>query len=151
LIGIALVWGLAMGCYTLQPVAGNPLPLGTEIGLDINDAGRVALGGSMGPEIRQVEGRLVSRDSAEYVVAVSMVHLLRDGEQVWTGERIRIKTEFVSGVREKKLSKGRTAVAVGASLAIVSLIVRQSLAGSLFGDDGKLPPDTFQATRIPRF
>ena len=151
LLGIALVWGLAVGCYSLQPVVGNPLPLGAEVGLDINDAGRVALGGAVGPEIRLVEGRLVGRDSAEYVVAVSMIHLLRGGEQVWTGERVRIKTEHVSAIREKKFSKGRTAIAAGASLAVLAFIVRQSLVGSLFGDDGKLPPDTFQATRIPRY
>ena len=57
-----------VGCYTLQPT-GGPVPQpGTVIGLDINDAGRVALGGSMGPEIGQVEGRLVQRDNSEFVV-----------------------------------------------------------------------------------
>ncbi len=140
-----------MGCYTLQPVAGNPLPLGTEVGIDITDAGRVALGGSMGPEIAQIEGRLVSRDSAEYVLAVSMVHLLRGGEQVWTGERVRIKSEYVSSVKERKLSKGRTAAMAAASAAVIAMIIRSSLIGSVFGDDSKPPIDTFQATRIPRY
>jgi hypothetical protein len=150
LFGIALVWGLAMGCYTLQPVVGNPLPLGTQVGLDITDAGRVALGGSMGPEIAQIEGRLIGRDSNEYVLSVSMVHLLRGGEQIWTGERIRVRTEHVAMVRERKLSKGRTAAMAAVSIGVIAAIVRQSVTGSLFGDDGKLPLDTFQATRIPR-
>lgn len=141
---------MAMGCYSLQPVVGNPLPLGTEVGIDITDAGRVALGGSMGPEIAQIEGRLVSRDSAEYVLAVSMVHLLRGGEQVWTGERVRIKSEYVSSVKERKLSKGRTAAMAVASVAVIAAIIRASLVGSVFGEPGKPPLDTFQATRIPR-
>ena len=151
LVGIALVWGLAVGCYSLQPVVGNPLPLGTQVGIDITDAGRVALGGSMGPEIAQIEGRLVGRDSAEYVLAVSMVHLLRGGEQIWTGERIRIKTEHVSGIKERKLSKGRTIAMAAVSIGVVAFFIRQSLNGSLFGDEGRPPIDTFQSTRIPRY
>jgi hypothetical protein len=148
---LAAVWGLSSGCYVLQPVVGNPLPLGTEIGIDVNDAGRLALGGAMGPEIAQIEGRLVDKDSSGYVVAVSMVHLLRGGEQVWNAERVRIKAEHVSGVHERKLSKGRTAVMVAASVGVVALIVRQSIVGSLFGSEGKLPPDSAQTVRIPHF
>lgn len=151
LLAIALVWTVGSGCYTLQPVVGNPLPLGTQIGVSITDAGRVALGGSMGPEISLIEGRLVSRDSAGYVLAVSMVHFLRGGEQVWTGERIRIKTEHVGQVSERKLSKGRTAAFTAVGVGILAVIVRQSIVGSLFGDDGVSPVDTLQAIRIPRF
>lgn len=150
LLSIALVWGLAMGCYSLQPVAGNPLPLGAQVGVAITDAGRVALGGTMGPEISLIEGRLVQKDSSEYVVAVSMIHLLRGGNQVWTGERVRIKSEHVVSVKERKLSRGRTAIAVGVSVAVAAWFIRQSIDGSLFGDDGKLPVETLQTTRIPR-
>ena len=150
LLGIVLVWGLASGCYVLQPVAGHPLPLGAQIGVDVSDAGRIALGGSMGPEISQIEGRLVQKDSAEYVIAVSMIHLLRGGEQIWTGERIRIKSEYVTRVYERKLSKGRTAAITAAGLGIVAYIASQSLKGGLFGDEGKLPPDTALSIRYRR-
>src|SRR5262245_57209035 len=64
---------LLVGCYTLQPTGGQAPQPGVVIGLDINDAGRAALGGSMGPEIDQVEGRLVERNNNEYVVAVNAV------------------------------------------------------------------------------
>ena len=151
LLSIALVWGLSMGCYVLQPVDNNPLPLGMQVGLDINDAGRLALGGSMGPEISLIEGRLVSKENDEYVVAVSAIHMLRGGQQVWTGERVRVNTQHVSGIRERKLSKGRTAAMTAATVGVVAMIVRASIVGSLFGDDGRLPPDTGQTTRIPRF
>ncbi len=147
---IAVLWLTITGCYTLQPVVGNPLPLGTQVGIDITDAGRVALGGSMGPEIIQVEGRLISRDSAEVVLAVSMIHLLRGGEQVWAGERVRLKTEYVASIKQRTLSKGRTAAMVVASVGVVALIVRSSIIGSLFGDEGRLPVDTIQTSRIPQ-
>ena len=73
-----------MGCFTLKPVTGQPLPLGTVVSLSINDAGRAVLSGTMGPEISDIEGRLVQKDSAEYVLAVSLVKLMRGGEQVWS-------------------------------------------------------------------
>jgi len=145
-----VIWGTTIGCYNLQPVVGNPLPLGTQVGLDINDAGRAVLGGSMGPEISLIEGRLVARDSVGYTLSVSQVHLFRGGEQVWSGERVVVKSEYVSSLRERKLSRGRTAAMVAASVGVVALIVRQSIVGSLFGDDGRLPPDSAQTIRIPR-
>ena len=76
---------LTVSCYTLQPTGGPVPELGTIIGLDLNDAGRAALGGSMGPEIGQVEGRLIQKDTGQYLVAVTTLHLLRGGEQVRPG------------------------------------------------------------------
>ena len=104
----------------------------------------------MGPEIKQIEGRLVQKDSAEYAVAVSVVHLLRGGEQVWTGERIRIRSEYVTAIYERKFSRGRTAIVTAATLGLVAFVVNQSLAGSLFGDNAKVPPDSAQTIRYHR-
>ena len=63
----------ATGCYTLQPVAGGAPAPGQRVAFDVSDVGRVALGGAIGPSISRIEGRLVRRDSAEYVLAVSSV------------------------------------------------------------------------------
>src|SRR6185503_9838794 len=46
---------LSAGCYSLEPAAGITPKPGMEFAWDINDVGRVALGGAMGPEISQVE------------------------------------------------------------------------------------------------
>ena len=102
-VGVALL----VGCYTLQPTSAAPTP-GTEIALDINDVGRVALGGPMGPSVRQVEGRLVSKDTNEYVLAVTDVHTLDGGDQVWRGEPVHIKSEYVSATYRRKLSVARS-------------------------------------------
>lgn len=142
----------AMGCYTLQPVANQPLPLGSYLSIGINDAGRVALGGSMGPEIASLEGRLVRKDSTEYVLAVSQINLMRGGQQVWAGEHARVRTDYVTSVSERKLSRSRTAVVSAVTLGIVVYVFRQGLNGLLLGDEGKpVPSDTGTTTRIPRF
>ena len=140
-----------MGCYTLQPVVNQPLPLGSQVALVINDAGRASLGGQMGPEISEIQGRLLQRDSAEFVLAVSQIALVRGGEQVWSGERIRIKTEFVTGVSERRFSRGKTAVISAAAVGLVAIIFSQGILGSIAGDDGKVPVDTVKTIRYPRF
>ena len=150
-IAVALSGVLVSGCYTLQPVINGHLPpLGSAIALDINDAGRVVLGGTMGPEIGQIEGRLVQKDSVEYVLSVSSVRFLRGGEQTWAGERIHIKNDFVSSVQQKQFSRGRTAAISAVALGVVAIIVTRSLIGSGQGIPANPPTDTTaQKTRIP--
>ena len=138
-------------CYSLRPVANVGVPLGSTVALDITDAGRLALGGSMGPEIGQIEGRLVDRNAAEYVLSVTGVRFLRGGEQVWNGERVSIKSDHVSTVRERYLSRGRTAILAGAAIGAVAFIVTRSITGNGQDIPGKTPGDTLGAIRIPRF
>ena len=143
----ALAAVLLAGCYTFEPVQGPSPVVGTEIAFDINDAGRVALGGSMGPEIAQIEGRLVEKGSADYLVAVTAVHLLRGGEQVWSKEPVRIKSEYVSSVYEKKFSAVKS-VALGAvGVGLVAALAGRSLIGGGTTDPAKQPGDTGHTTR----
>ena len=139
------------GCYTMQPVSEQPFPLGITVELVINDAGRAALRPMMGPEVAKVQGRLVQKDSTGYTVAVTQLGLLRDGTQVWSGERVSIKSEYVNSVTERRFSRARTAVVTAAVLGVVAIVFTQSIKGSVFGDDGKVPSDTAVAVRYPRF
>ena len=139
---------LLAGCYTMEPVQGPTPAIGTDIAFDINDAGRLALGGAMGPEISQIEGRLIEKGSADYLIAVSAVHMLRGGEQVWSKEPVRIKSEYVSSVYEKKFSAARS-VALGAiGVGIVAALAGRSIIGGGSVDQGgKTPSDTSHSTR----
>ena len=131
-----------MGCYTLKPISGvDPKP-GEKLALDVNDAGRVALGGSMGPEIAQVEGLVVEKDAEGYLMSVSNVRLLRGGEQVWSGERVRINNQYVGTTYSRRFSLGRSiglgVVGIGGFAAI---LVSTSLLG-IGQDDGPGGTDT---------
>lgn len=139
-----------IGCYSLQPIRG-PIPEpGAVIGLDINDAGRVALGGAMGPEISQVEGRLVRRDTNEFLVGVLSVELFRGGNQVWHGETVHVKREYVSSIYERRFSKTRTIIAGAVGVGVVAALASKSLRGVFTAEDPKGPGDTLQAQRRPR-
>jgi hypothetical protein len=148
-IGSALLGLSLMGCYTLQPISSGALQAGSKVAFDMNDTGRVALGGSMGPGIDQIEGQLVeAQNGGDYLVAVSSVRLLRGGQQVWRGERVRIRPEFVSSMYERRLSKGRTTALIAAGVGVVAVFVGQSLLGG-GGSSERIPTDTAQTLRVP--
>jgi len=152
-----VTFGLAVaGCYTLQPAAGVTPELGSTLAFSINDLGRVALGGSMGPEIDQIEGRLISNEKegngSDYFVAVSAVRLLRGGNQVWRGEQVHIKSEYVNSIYLRQYSRGRTiALSTIAVVAVASLATAAIVGTGMLGDDPV--PDTGLGTsrRTPRW
>ena len=137
---------LTVGCYSLRPAtAATPAP-GTRVALAINDAGRVALGGAMGPMINRVNGRLTSLDGDEYVVSVSGVDLLQGGFQAWNGETVRIKTSHVSALLERKFSPGRT-IALGAALAGAAVLLSGTHLGPLNDPPEPVPDDSAASRR----
>lgn len=146
--GVAGLGSLLVGCYTLQPMRGAEPVVGTKVAFDVNDAGRAALGGSMGPEIMQVEGHLIQRDTEGYLLAVSGVRLLRGGEQVWSGEQIRLNSQYVGSSYERRFSFGRSvALGVVGIGGFTALLATRSLLGLGTDPDGE-PVDTGQARRV---
>ena len=147
--GLVVVGALLSGCYTLQPAGGIAPEIGDELAFDINDIGRVGLGPAMGPEIAQVQGRLISRENAEYLVGVTSTRNLRGGEQVWAGEQVHIKSEYVSSTYQRHFSKGRTITLGAVGVTAFAFIVTRSLFGSgQETDPGKIPPDG-SSIRVP--
>lgn len=140
---------LGTGCYTLQSANTTPVP-GTVMAFDINDVGRVSLGGTIGPEIGQVEGRLVSQDNGEYVMAVSTVRFLRGGEQVWSGERVRINRDQVGNSYVRRFDRGRT-IALGAVVVagVGAIILSRDLIGLGREPEPPGPPGGGEALRAP--
>jgi hypothetical protein len=143
MLGVSLA-----GCYTLQPARGVTPDVGERVAFDVNDAGRVALGGSLGPEIAQIEGRVVERSSGEYVLSVSNVKLLRGGEQAWSGEQVRIKSDYVASTYERRFSRGRTVAVSLVGVGLAAILVTRSIKGG-GGDDERIPGDSAQTQVIP--
>lgn len=134
---VAAAAALQVGCYTLQPTGGGAPTPGTQIAFDLNDAGRVALGGTIGPSIAQLEGRLVRADAGDYLVAVSSVKYLTGGTQVWSGEPVRVRPEHVGTTYQRRLSKSRTIAAGAIGIGAVAFLVTRSIIG---GGSTDLPP-----------
>lgn len=139
---------MGTGCYTMQPTHGEIPAPGSDVAFDVNDIGRVALGGAMGPEIAQIEGRLVSKEGGDYLVAVTAIHLLRGGEQAWTGEQVRLKPEYVGSSYEKQFSKGRTITVSALALAGFVFLATRKLVGSGSEEPGT-PGTPGSSIRVP--
>jgi hypothetical protein len=147
-LALAAFGALLIGCYTLQPTRGAAPEIGTSVAFDVNDAGRAALGASMGPEIVQVEGRLLAKEEGEYLVAVTAVRTIRGGEQVWRGEQVRIRSEYVGPAYVRRFDTVRS-VAVGSTVVggFTAFLVGRALRGPGSGDDRRPQPDTAQTQR----
>lgn len=149
--GLLVYLVLVAGCFSLQPVAGPEPKVGGVVAFDITDMGRVKLGGSMGPEIYQVEGRLLEAENGDYLLGVTSVKTLRQGTQVWSGERVRIEKEHVARTYERKFSRRRTLVASAVMAGAFVLVFGKSLGVNWTGDDpiNKQPPESIDAL-VPR-
>lgn len=125
------------GCATLRPLQGPAPEPGTRLAFDVNDAGRVALGGAMGPEIGQIEGQLLGNEGGTYLVAVSGVTYLRGGHQTWSGETVRLRPEYIGNTYERRVSTGRS-IAMGVITigGFTAFVVGRSLVTSGQEDPG---------------
>ncbi len=138
---VALFAPLA-GCYTLQPANGAAATIGSRVVLEVNDAGRVALGPHVGPEVRTIQGRLVSTQEGEYVVAVDAVRFFTTSDQTWTGEQVRLRTEHIRTTYERRFSRGRTIAFAAASAGVITafLVTRSLVIKSNPSPDPNIPP-----------
>lgn len=139
--GLMLSAVLLTGCFTLEPAGGIAPEPGSRVALDINDAGRVALGPLVGPEIASIEGRLLGVENNEYLLAVTLVRFLRGGEQVWTGERVHVRSEHVGTVFERRHSTARSVtLGVVGVAALTAVVLSRDLLGLGTGNGDRDPP-----------
>lgn len=147
LLALSLAVG---GCYTLHPTYGVIPAVGEQVAFDVNDVGRVALGGTVGPEIAQVEGLLLERTDEEYRLAVSVIRLLRGGEQIWRGESVTLKPEYLGAAYVKRHSPGRSiALGVVTIGGFTALMLSTNLLGGGNEENPTDPGDTVN-TRLGR-
>jgi len=140
---VALVClGLLSGCFTYTPLVGlRPQP-GQRVTFTISDQGRLALAQQVGSGVTSLEGTMVADGDGTYLVNVYEVKAIA-GNSHWTGERVTVRAEHVTGMSIRRFSKGRTALAiVGTAASIGAFIITRNLLGfgSPQGDPTNPPP-----------
>ena len=138
----AILNAVTLGCYTLVPSQTSNVAPGREIGLDINDLGRINLTPLIGGDVARIAGIVVQQTNTDYTLKVAELTYLNGRTSQWSGEPITVKNDFVRTVLERQFSTGRTAAAVLAGAGIVTgVFVGRSLNGSGTGaGDPKIPP-----------
>jgi hypothetical protein len=137
-------------CYTYVPITPDATPAsGEPVALAITDAGRVGLGERFGPGVMRVEGRLTTSPAQEYALYVHRVAFYGAPASRWSGELVRIDRGFVGSVMQRRLSRGRTGLAVGVvALALGALIVGTDLVGFFDASGGGTPPPDPASNRV---
>ena len=128
------------GCYASMPLQGAPQS-GATVVLDLNDRGRVALGGLIGPSAKTVEGQVASATDSSYSLHVSSVSYLNGQSNRWSGEPLTVPTSLVSQAKQRTFSQGRTMLLGAAAVAALALLIKSTnLIGNSSGGSGGNPP-----------
>jgi len=107
----------------------EPAP-GVEFQFELNDQGRIAVAKSLGPEVKDVAGALVSQNPTALVLAVRDVTYLKGETIHMQGEQVTINRDQVQSVTEKRFSLGRSAILTAAIVVAVGVFIgTKSLSG----------------------
>lgn len=135
---LAFLNGVASGCYINTPIVAVPAP-GQTLDLELNDRGRVGLGGNIGPAATSVEGMLQSQTDSAYMIRVASVGYVNGQSNKWNGEPLTIQKDFVKDVSQRTFSRGRSLLATGILTAVVlAFAVSRNLLGA--GNADRDPP-----------
>lgn len=121
----AVALSLQMGCYTYQPLQTGVPATGSRIAVVLNDRGRAMLGDRLGSAIDKVDGLLVEGDGANVTLEVYRTMDLRGNAASWTGERVQLPRDGITGYQGRQFSRRRTFLLVG---TVVGVIVATALA-----------------------
>jgi hypothetical protein len=128
----AAALALQVGCYTYLPLQTSVPATGKRIAVLLNDRGRFALGDKLGAAVDKIDGLLVGVDSAGIALEVYRTKDLRGNEAAWTGERVYVPKESITGFQERQFSKRRTFLLVGSMVGAVlasALLVNLNVFG----------------------
>ena len=112
-----LVTGLLAGCHRYVPATAPSVASGASVSVSLTDHGTANLGRLLGLGVGTVEGSLVSMSDSAYTLAVQLVRQRNGIETFWRGEQVAIPRVDVAEIRERRLSRSKSALAAVAILA----------------------------------
>lgn len=132
----------ATACYYYEPLAApQPVP-GSYVSATLNDLGTDTLSRTIGPDVRSIRGRLLTSDPEALRLSVTGVTLHHGENVTWKGEALTVNRMYLAGIDRRRLSRGRTAIIVGATLAamLTTYKVFQGVGIIPSGSGGPPPP-----------
>lgn len=120
---------LCTACYQYVPVQTAPA-VGSHVGLDINDDGRVALRDQLGPSIVRLEGRVSAVETGAVIVRASSVTQISGRPVPVDDISVRVSQGHIERMDERRLSRTRTWVVIG---GIVTVAAAFLLSGGIGG------------------
>jgi hypothetical protein len=109
---------LCTACYQYVPV--QSAPVGSQVSVEINDDGRVALRDQLGPGIVRLEGRVTAMEGNALVLSTSSVTQISGRPTPVDTVRVRVSQGYIERIDERRLSRTRTWMVVGGAVAIAA-------------------------------
>lgn len=125
--GIVLL--AAVGCYDAFPLVTPAPQPGRELVVQLTDAGSENLARFVGPRATEIRGRYLGSSPDTLRVAVLGVTMRNEEERFWQQEQLGIPRSAIATLRERRLSRPRTA-GVMVLLAAAAALVKIGFDGS---------------------
>ena len=101
----------------------------------LTDAGTAAVAPWVGPRVASIAGRLTSSSDSALTLAVSTTGKRNGTEDLWKGEPVVVRREYIETLQERTFSRGRSLAAGGVALALTGVLYAV-LGGSLGSSGG---------------
>lgn len=132
---VPLLLVLTSGCYNTVPLGGVTPAAGTELVVQLTDAGSRGLSGPLGQATTQVRGLYVDSSADTLRLAMIATTLANGEDRLWNKEVVGIPRQYVATTSEKVLSSSKsTGVAV---LGVVGAIAVKLGFSGITGTKGK--------------
>ncbi len=126
---VVLLLALAAGCYTTRPVAAPGPEAGSRISAHLSRSGADSLSRLLGPDITEVNGKVVDAGSDTLRVSVLSVTNGRGIPSSWRGELVPLPRTQLDYVGQRRLAAGGTVI-LGATLMGGLYLLYRLLGGS---------------------
>jgi hypothetical protein len=130
---------VANACYTAVPLTTQDPPRGTDLIATLTDAGAIQMASVLGPKSTGVTGKYLGQSGDSVFLGVSAVLQQNGNEVFWQGERVGVPRSIIATLRERKASTAKSALIVGALVAVLVGITSIVSSGSA-GNQGSPPP-----------
>jgi hypothetical protein len=130
---LGLAAATSTGCYRYAPIEAASPPLGTEVRLQLTDAGAVRLGPVVGNRIDLVDGRVAGVADSGLTLSVTGTIDRLGVETTWKGEQVTFPNSAVATLGRRTLDRKRSYVAGGIAAGIVAVA---GLAFNIAGNSG---------------
>ena len=130
-------------CHRYEPVTAATVERGANVSVSLTDFGTANLGRLLGMGVGTVEGELTSLSDSALTIAVQLVRQRNGIETFWKGEQVTIPRSDVAEIRQRRFSKGKSAVAtvavIAAAVGAVEAFIGTGSGGSPPGGGGPGP------------
>lgn len=129
---------LVSACHVYVPLPTATAQHGQRVRVMLTDQGTVNVARFVGPRVTIIDGNVAAADDSGVTLGVLQITKADGVEEYWKGEAVTIPKADISTIRLQKLSRTRSAILAGSTLA-VAIAVQKAFGGvgALLGTNDK--------------